>query len=836
MTPPSPLGIYEFDQFRLDAVERALWKGNRRLTVGGRAFDVLTTLVRRAGKLVTKEELFRTAWQGRVVEESNIHVQISSLRKLLGSEAISTVSGHGYRLEMSLKEGALNEPQPLGATLPLPFGSLVSRPTELAEIIGRASKSRLVTVRGMGGIGKSHLAMEACRALMVGRSNLRCWYIPISGAESGDSLVAALLAPIGKGLPSAENQLEAFFVAVRQAPTLVLIDGCEMVTAALGPILRRALEQCPELVVVCTSRKALGLVGEAVYEVPPLEASAAKKLFLERASALTNAVDLGGDGDARLDKILSRLEGIPLAIELAAARLRVVGLPELESQLADLLDSLVGVDTSLPDRQRTLRATIEWSYQLLTADERGFLNRVAVFENPFSVEAAAAVGLGDEEAISLAVTLLAGLVDKSLLSPASVGGKRRYRVMQSVREYGIEALHISSSYRLTKDSHAQFLRRKLEAAIKQQHQSEWFTNHLPEISVQWSDYQAALSFCLLAPECDGNLGAELASSLIHYWIDQGKVADAIHWLELALGRVDNNQARLSTLRALGCAHAEAGRFDAAIVTLSEAFEGFSSIDPTSRDVAITANELGIAYFGIQNFAEALRLYELSRKLHAAANRGERIGQATQNIAVIHFVEGDLPEAAASIEQALVLHQRAGNVRSQFTSLLWLSDLKYINEQYELSYQLLRQAEQLRPAKTADLPAAATLFRLARCAAVLGKLEEAGRSATESILILLEIGNPRALAECFDSVVVVGMALGESRRASRLLQKVSSWRERRKTPRSRIWSGYYAQLFARMSVDQSCGEEDLGDDVAELPSGAMTLAQEILRLAVTHPAV
>lgn len=836
MTTPSPLGIYEFDQFRLDAVERSLWKGNKRLTVGGRAFDVLTTLVRRAGKLVTKEELFRTAWQGRVVEESNIHVQISSLRKLLGSEAISTISGHGYRLEMLLKEGALNEPQPLGATLPQPFGSLVSRPTELAEIIGRANKSRLVTVRGMGGIGKSHLAIEACRTLMAGRSNLRCWYVPISGSESGESLIAALLAPVGKGLPSADNQLQAFFLAVRQAPTLLLIDSCEMVTDILGPILRRALEQCPELVVVCTSRKALGLVGESVYEVPPLEASAAKQLFLDRASALTNAIDLSSPGDLRLEKILSRLDGIPLAIELAAARLRVVGLPELESQLADLLDSLVGVDTSLPDRQRTLRATIEWSYQLLTTDEVDFLNRIAVFENPFSVRASAAVGLGDEDATSRAVTLLSGLVDKSLLSPASVGGKRLYRVMQSVREYGVESLRKSGGYRPAKDSHAQFLRRKLDAAIKEQHQTEWFANHLPEISSQWSDYQAALSFCLLAQASDGNLGAELASSLIHYWIDQGKVTDAVHWLEIGLGRVDNMQVRLSTLRALGCAHTEAGRFDKAIATLSEALEGFSSIDPTSRDVAITANELGIAYFGMQDFSEALSLYELSRKLHAAAQRDERVGQATQNIAVVHFVEGHLLAAEASIEEALVLHRRARNVRSQFTSLLWLAELKYINEQYELSYQLLRQAEQLRPTKAADLPAAATLFRVARCAAMLGKLEEAGRAASESILILLEIGNSRALAECLDSVVVVGMALGESARASRLLQVVSSWRERRKTPRSRIWSDYFAQLAERMSVDQWVGEEDLGDGVAELPAAALTLAQEVLRRAATHSAV
>ena len=351
------LGLYEFGSFRLDVVERCLWHGQKRVPLGGRALDVLAALVRQAGRLVTKDELMRQAWKGRVVEEGNIHVQISSLRKLLGDEAIATVSGYGYRFELPLAAddvSTLNE-----SNLPAALTPLVARENEISELVEILSRQRLVTVKGMGGIGKSRLALEACQRMQVSRPTLRCWHVPVGAPEQGAALPSTILHSVGRRPNPANDITTTLLAMLREKPSVLLLDGCEMIAEDDARTVRVMLEQCPELKILCTSRKSLGLVGEAVYDLPTLPLEGARALFLERASSVSSSFKKSPVDTGLLDRILGKLDGIPLAIELAASRLRAVGLRELEQQLSDRLNTLVGSDRSLPSRQSTLRATLE---------------------------------------------------------------------------------------------------------------------------------------------------------------------------------------------------------------------------------------------------------------------------------------------------------------------------------------------------------------------------------------------------------------------------------------------------------------------------------------------
>ena len=439
--------IHRFGPFTLDVGNRQLLRDGVELTVRARAFDVLVVLVERAGRLVTKDELLDAVWSELAVEENNLQVQVSSLRKLLGPGWIATVPGRGYRFsgEASAITPAPAAPARAAHAAPEPTSPLIGRDAEVAAVLESLAAARLVTIVGPGGIGKTRLALEVAR-VASGAAD-RCAWIDLTAIPdpslTREGIAAALSVPAVAG----EALDEALVDALRAKATLVVFDNAEHVLEALAPLVARILARAPGLRVLVTSQAPCRVSGEHVHRLSALAlpeegatasaaaASGAVALFVARARALVgDAFKLDEANVASVVSLCRRLDGVPLALELAAGRLPALGLETLVRRLEHRFRLLTAGDRSAPARQRTLEALFDWSHGLLGADEQTVFRRLGLLASTFTLEQAIAVasnGALDEWAV---VEILGDLVDRSLVV-SSAGDPPVYALSETGRAY-----------------------------------------------------------------------------------------------------------------------------------------------------------------------------------------------------------------------------------------------------------------------------------------------------------------------------------------------------------------------------------------------------------------
>ena len=456
-----------FDRFELQLDRRRLLQGGLPAALGSRAFDVLAALAERRDRIVTKGELLDLAWPDLVVEENNLQVQISALRKLLGPQAIATIPGRGYRFSAALDGPAADQPgaatPAAGGALPTGGVTLVGRATNLPRALpllyGRAAdlqalgslleSHRLVTVVGAGGIGKSRLAEAAAHA-WAGRGGDGTWMVELAGLSDPDLLANTVARALGITLVADANAAAELVSAIEQRQMLLVLDNCEHLLDAAAALVQTIVERAPQVVLLATSQEPLRLPGEQQYRLTPLAMPAASNtsdaqgygaiaLFEARVRAVDPRFTLDAAGlDAALD-ICRRLDGLPLAIELAAARVGTLGLLTVQQKLDARFKLLTGGSRTHLRRHQTLRAALEWSHQLLNDAEKAVFRRLGVFAGGFTMETAQTVA-GDEDLDEWAVLdHLAALVEKSLVV-AEAGELPRYRLLESARAFALEQL------------------------------------------------------------------------------------------------------------------------------------------------------------------------------------------------------------------------------------------------------------------------------------------------------------------------------------------------------------------------------------------------------------
>jgi predicted ATPase/DNA-binding winged helix-turn-helix (wHTH) protein len=460
-------GDLEFGPFRLLAGRRELLAHGVPVTLGQRAFDVLLALIERPGQLVTKDELMAQVWPGVVVEENNLQAQVSTLRKIFktapdGERYLVTVAGRGYRLVVPVQragaagsaanvasaatDAAPAKTAPFSSNLPRPLTGLIGRERDLATVGGRLSAHRLVTVTGAGGVGKTRLAIEVGNALVPAFPD-GVWFAELAALGEPHHVMSGIVEGLGVG--AAIASLDELAAVLRDKHLLLIVDNCEHVLAETARIVERLLRHCPRICVLASSREALGLTGESVFRVPSLPtpdpdapltaldagAYPAVRLFAERATALGVDFALTDDNAATVGAICRRLDGLPLAIELAAPRLKVMSLPRLARGLDERFRLLTaGPRTALP-RHQTLEALIDWSFALLTAAEQRFLLRFSAFAGGVTIDSIAGVVADREIAADTIIDLLSSLVEKSLVVADLAGREARYGMLESTRLY-----------------------------------------------------------------------------------------------------------------------------------------------------------------------------------------------------------------------------------------------------------------------------------------------------------------------------------------------------------------------------------------------------------------
>jgi predicted ATPase/DNA-binding winged helix-turn-helix (wHTH) protein len=441
-----PAIVHHFGRVEVRPLERQVLIDGRRAALGARAFEVLNVLIERRDRAVTKDELLDLVWTGVVVQENNLQVQVSALRKLLGANAIATIPGRGYRFTLNENQGA-ETPVTHFAEPPLTHSeALIGREEERAHLVDLLRRHRLVVVIGAGGVGKSALAHAIAHAAdpksIVGWVDLA----PIADFASVPGAIARALQLQAEGaLP-----VESLVSAARPSAGLLVLDNADHLVDPLGQLVLQLLEAAPGLRVLVTSQAPLKVDGEWLFRLGPLSCPQAGArlhdalehgaiaMFVAQASAAGCDFSLDERNVDLVIEICRQVDGIPLAVKLAAGRLPLLGLSGLHEGLAQRLRILRGGAPSVR-RQATLQAAFDWSHGLLSEREQLVFRRLAVFVGGFTLSAASAL-CGDER-ISDAdvVDALGALVDHSLVV-VEADAQPRYRLLWSAREYALAQL------------------------------------------------------------------------------------------------------------------------------------------------------------------------------------------------------------------------------------------------------------------------------------------------------------------------------------------------------------------------------------------------------------
>ncbi|MBP1862250.1 ATP-binding protein [Rhizobium herbae] len=553
------LRVFEFRGWEIDLARRELRALGSVVPIGSRAFEIIETLLDSPGELVTKDDLMKRVWPGLVVEDNTIQVHISAIRKVLGEDKniLKTIAGRGYRLlgdwtarpenfteQPHLHEQAQSTAVAFRTNIPMAASPLVGRETAVEQLSELVSAYRVVTLTGPGGIGKTVLASEVGRRVFPTFQGdvLFIELVSLSDPDLVSSTVAHVLSLRIHG-EKLSPELVARAIGGRRA--LLILDNCEHVIEAAAALTENIVHVCPDVCVLATSRELLRIDGEYAYPVPSLEVPAqdlegsqdalehsAVQLFVARTHSLRADFEPQDDKLPAIASICRQLDGIPLAIEFAAARAATLGIQQVAGRLDDRFALLTGGRRTALPRHQTLRATLDWSYDLLPETERRLLRHLSIFPAGFTIEAAAAVVDDLETSVALGIS---SLVSKSLVVLDGSEVARRWRLLESVRVYSLEKLADA-------DEHGRAMRHLVEFCLilfspfAPESEIDPPIDDLEEYRREIGNLRAALNWAL-SSGTDATLGVALAATASDFWVAVSLVAEAGEWAEKALGQI-----------------------------------------------------------------------------------------------------------------------------------------------------------------------------------------------------------------------------------------------------------------------------------------------------------
>lgn len=666
-----------FGRFELRPGERRLLMDGEPVSLGARAFDVLLALVERRDRTVPKSELLDLVWPGLVVEENNLQVQVSGLRKILGGQAIATVAALGYRFALPIapSDGASRLQASPRHNLPLQLTSFVGHEEDLDEYAALVDQTRLLTLTGIGGCGKTRLALKLAERMLPSFLD-GVWYVDLAPVLDAERL--ALTVATALGVPEEKDRLIADTLCNRLAGwhSLLVLDNCEHLADACADFTRRLLDAVPELHVLAASREGLGLPGERALTVRSLSVPAreptldrvalagceAVRLFIERAQQVVPKFSLTDETAEAVGEICRRLDGIPLAIELAAARVRMLSVGEIHARLDDRFRLLTGGSKAAFGRQQTLLAAIRWSYDQLAPDEQQVLNRLAVFVGGWTLSGATRV-VGETRDEYEMLDLLTRLADVSLVAMHSeADGTTRYSMLETVRQYANDRLTEGGESDTIRNLHLEFylaLTEEAEPALEGPEQSAW----LARLDSERDNILGAHAWCDSGG--DGTeLGLRLVSALQRYLIQRGFFALAHRLVMEALARPKTQISGLAHCRALWNAsevcffmgrYREAKAYCEKSLAMAREIGDEGRVAEALRKLAYDELSLGERAMARSHFEEALAL---SRRL----GNDRQLAWALSGLAELYRAEGDLVNAETLYTESLsISRQRADRI-------------------------------------------------------------------------------------------------------------------------------------------------------------------------------
>lgn len=700
--------------------EAFFWPDRHLLTVAGqpcrlgsRAIRLLELLVQRPGESLGRRELIDAVWPDAVVDENNLAVQIASLRKLLGASAIATVARQGYRFCLPVVQATARPhadgsaeapPQP---ALPHALSRFIGFDAERTSLAQRLQRTRLMTLTGMGGAGKTRLAIEVARATAASFADGVC-FVDLAPLVTSRGLARTVATALGL---REDMPLEAEQVLLRTLAgqhRLLILDNCEHIVRGCAELAERLLSAAPRLHILATSRESLGLPGEEIVMAramrvpapPPAQIDAAQlhelrgveaiELFVSQAGQVAAGFELDAGNAADVVEICRQLDGIPLALELAAARMRTMTAAQIAGKL-DLRFRLLTTSSKLPTRHQTLLATLLWSHEQLSPGEQALLQALSVFAGGCTLAAAVAVaGAGDEVVVT---DMLHTLVDKSLLLVERQGPQPRYRLLETVRHFARERAQEAGV-------DAAFVARHLDHFLRlAKSQNEALAGRaVPQAMALLDTERANLEAAQLACDHTGHgaaLGIELANAMRRYWIVSGQYGRGRQFFATALAR--------------------------------------TPAEPVSRDQALAMFGMAQLWHFSGHLAEAWALVQRAAAMARALDDGRLLVIVLDLCRAVQLRQADLAGARASAEQALVLAHGLGDAYLRGIALLGLGEQQREEGDFERAFQTFEQAqeEMQRHGNVANLGLPAR--NLAALHAVMGRMAPARAALAQAYL-------------------------------------------------------------------------------------------------------
>lgn len=550
---------------------RLILRDGKRLELSGKPFDIVLTLIEANNAVVAKDELLRRIWPNQIVEENNLQAHISAIRRALGADRgrLKTEFGNGYRLELPGEPIEAIDPTPAQFQVPFAATPLFGRHKELDSLHQMIEANPLVTITGIGGIGKTRLAIElAHRSREAFGTNI--FFVELSSLTSAELVLPTIAAKIKIDLKSPASGEKPSPEAIIQNRTLLILDGCEHLLHSVAQAVEFLIRRASSVVVVTTSQEPLHIDGEQVFRLQPLALPsdnvvsikqaaqfASAELLISRVKSVDHNFSFLDSDVGDICKVCRQLDGIPLALELAGSRVPLVGLGAVVSGLSDRFKLLTaGRRTAMP-RHQTLRATLEWSYELLNASEQQLLNRLGVFAGAFTLASATVVAAVSEvDGISI-TDMMSSLVAKSLVS-RDTGSRHRFYLFESMRAFALEKLISTGELATLAKRHAEYFKGRLSTA-SEDWQSMALNDWLVEYKDDANDVRAALDASFSKPE-DVSVSAELICDSLPFWMQLSlldecrvRVAGVLDRLK-AEGEIPA-QLEMRLQRALGAASA-----------------------------------------------------------------------------------------------------------------------------------------------------------------------------------------------------------------------------------------------------------------------------------------